>query len=144
MSVRTNFVYLEGQLFRYEERNAAGKIVSVFTLRLPTGTAKKTDSAFIPVEAWNLNDDLRKLLNENTGKARIAIQGEFRQDNWQDKATGAKRSKLKITAKRVSYEGSWRDETNESSASSGAASSGSVASGALAPEAGTVTEEVPF
>ena len=114
MSQRTNFVYLEGQLFRYEERNAAGKTVSILTLRLP-GPTKGKDSAFIPVEVWELESDLRKQLNDGAGKARVLVQGEIRQDSWTDKATGGKRSKLKISARRVSYEGLWRDENVEGS-----------------------------
>ena len=138
MSQRTNFVYLEGQLFRYEERNAAGKTVSVITLRLP-GPTKGKDSAFIAVEAWELRDNLRKQLNEGAGKARLLVQGELRQDSWQDKATGAKRSKLKISARRVSYEGLWRDSDEQPDAKPSRAPAATPA-----PKAAEGDDNVPF
>lgn len=103
MSFRTNFSYLEGKLFTYEERNTpTGKTVSKITLLVANGPEK---SAFVPVEAWQLQDKLRQLLNSNAGKCRIAVQGELEMESWEDKQTKAKRSRLKLVARQVFYLG---------------------------------------
>ena len=103
MSFRTNFSYLEGRLFTYEESTTpTGKVVSKITLLISNS---KDKSSFIPVEAWQQSDKLRAVLNANAGKCRIAVQGEIEMDQWEDKQTKAKRSRLKIVARQVSYLG---------------------------------------
>jgi single-stranded DNA-binding protein len=103
MSERTNFVFLKGRLYNYTETvTKTGKTISRFSLRVVQGK-DATDAFFVSVDAWNLNENLRNMLNQNQGKVRVAVQGQFRQDTWTDKATGSERKKFKINADVVSF-----------------------------------------
>lgn len=109
---RTNFVYVEGCLVSYEERQVGKSTLSRMRLRLPTGKkADKPTSCFIDVDAWDLPDDLKATLNENqNSKGRFSVQGEFRMDEWEDKKTKAKRSKVYIRATKIFYDGAWKKD----------------------------------
>lgn len=105
----TNFCLFEGQLFRYEERVAAGKVVSAITVRVPS-SVKGKDSTFVNVEAWALSESLRKDLSVKSGTARVVVKGELRQDSWKDKKTGDKRTKIYLSSNLICISGEWNTE----------------------------------
>ena len=79
-----------------------GKALAVFTVvtskssKKPDGTWDNTDTTFWDVKAWgkiaeNCADSLGKGMS-------VIVVGTALQENWDDKVTGAKRSKIVVTA----------------------------------------------
>lgn len=71
-------------------------VVSSKSSKKPDGTWENTDTTFWDVKAWgktaeNVADSLRKGVS-------VIISGTAVQESWDDKNTGAKRSKISITA----------------------------------------------
>jgi len=63
----------------------------------------KEDVAFIECTAWARTAEV---VNQYTKKGQsIFVEGHIQQDRWEDKETGQKRSKLKITVERVQFLG---------------------------------------
>lgn len=95
-----NMVQLLGNLtrdpeLRYTPNNTA---VCVFGLAINEGKDKTT---FLDVECWQ---QTAELVNKYWRKGKqIALSGRLSFDSWDDKQTGQKRSKLKVTAERVYF-----------------------------------------
>jgi len=79
-----------------------GKALAIFTVvtskssKKPDGTWDNTDTTFWDVKAWgkiaeNCADSLGKGMS-------VIVIGTAVQENWDDKTTGAKRSKIVVTA----------------------------------------------
>lgn len=79
-----------------------GKALATFTVvsskssKKPDGTWENTDTTFWDIKAWgktaeNLADSLGKGVS-------VIVVGTAVQENWDDKNTGAKRSKITVTA----------------------------------------------
>ncbi|ANH49193.1 primosome PriB/single-strand DNA-binding protein [Freshwater phage uvFW-CGR-AMD-COM-C203] len=71
-------------------------VVSSKSVKKPDGTWENTDTTFWDIKAWgktaeNVADALRK------GVA-VIVSGTAVQESWEDKNTGAKRSKITVTA----------------------------------------------
>ncbi len=97
----SNFCYLEGGLFRYEEMNfRKGSVLSKLTV---TVLGPRNSTSYLLVDAWNLAPQLRDLLDKSAKKCRVCVKGQVVQDTWKDKKTGNKRSMIKILADMVNY-----------------------------------------
>lgn len=63
--------------------------------------AKHEEVAFVDFEAWGRTAEI---IEEFTGKGHtILIEGRLKQDTWDDKTTGAKRSKLKVVVEKFHF-----------------------------------------
>lgn len=95
-----------------ETKPVGGSSVTAFTLatnrRYKTAAGEqREDAAFIDCEAWGKQGEVIAQ-HFNKGKP-ILIEGEIRQDNWEDKESGAKRSKLKVSVTGFSFVGGKQD-----------------------------------
>ena len=103
-----NRVYLMGNLTFDPElrRTTNGKAVSV--LRLATSRSwtgadgeRKEETLFIDVEVWDRQaENCCQYLRKGSS---IHVEGALKMDNWDDKTTGEKRSKIKVSAERVQF-----------------------------------------
>lgn len=86
-----------------------GKAVAAFTVavnrRRKQGDDWVDETSFIDVTAW---DSLASNSAESVPKGtRVTVTGSVKQDTWEDKQTGQKRSKLVVTAAEVAVSLKW-------------------------------------
>lgn len=102
MAKSINQVILMGRLTRDPEMRTTttGKTIASFSLAVDRGG--QDDSAdFFEVTAW---EKLGELVNQYLSKGRrCLVQGRLRQDSWDDKETGKKRSKVEVVATDVTF-----------------------------------------
>jgi single-strand DNA-binding protein len=91
-----------GRLTRDPEQRTttSGKTIASFSIAVDRGG--QDDSAdFFEVTAW---EKLGDLVVQYLGKGRrVLVQGRLRQDSWDDKETGKKRSRVEVTATDVTF-----------------------------------------
>jgi len=74
---------------------------------------KVEDTTFVDVTVW---DKSGEWCGENLSKGDpVLIEGALKSDSWEDKTTGAKRSKLQINAQRVAPL-AWKDDAAQAPA----------------------------
>jgi single-strand DNA-binding protein len=124
MAKSINQVILMGRLTRDPEARttSTGKTIASFSIAVDRGG--ESDAAdFFEVTAW---EKLGELVIQYLGKGRrVLVQGRLRQDSWDDKETGKKRSRVEVTATDVTF----LDGPNGDNAGSGS----SAASRSTAP-----------
>lgn len=102
MAKSINQVILLGRLTRDPEQRSttSGKVIVNFGLAVDRGG--QDDSAdFFDVTAW---EKLGELVMQYLAKGRrVLVQGRLRQDSWDDKETGKKRSRIEVTATDVTF-----------------------------------------
>jgi single-strand DNA-binding protein len=102
MAKSINQVILMGRLTRDPEQRttAGGKTIASFSLAVDRGG--DSDAAdFFEITAW---EKLGELVVQYLGKGRrVLVQGRLRQDSWDDKETGKKRSRVEVTASDVTF-----------------------------------------
>jgi len=102
MARSINQVILMGRLTRDPEQRTTttGKTIASFSIAVDRGG--QDDSAdFFEVTAW---EKLGDLVMQYLGKGRrVLVQGRLRQDSWDDKETGKKRSRVEVTATDVTF-----------------------------------------
>ena len=102
MARSINQVILMGRLTRDPEQRTTttGKIIANFSIAVDRGG--QDDAAdFFEVTAW---EKLGELVMQYLGKGRrVLVQGRLRQDSWDDKETGKKRSRVEVTATDVTF-----------------------------------------
>lgn len=102
MAKSINQVILMGRLTRDPETRTtpSGKTIASFSLAVDR--AGQDDAAdFFDVTAW---EKLGELVSQYLSKGRrCLVQGRLRQDSWDDKETGKKRSKVEIVATDVTF-----------------------------------------
>lgn len=102
MAKSINQVILMGRLTRDPEMRTTttGKTIASFSLAVDRGgEGDQTD--FFDVTAW---EKLGELVNQYLSKGRrCLVQGRLRQDSWDDKDTGKKRSKVEVVATDVTF-----------------------------------------
>jgi single-strand DNA-binding protein len=102
MAKSINQVILMGRLTRDPEQRTTttGKTIANFSIAVDRGG--QDDSAdFFEVTAW---EKLGELVMQYLGKGRrVLVQGRLRQDSWDDKETGKKRSRIEVTATDVTF-----------------------------------------
>lgn len=102
MARSINQVILMGRLTRDPEQRTTttGKTIASFSIAVDR--AGQDDSAdFFDVTAW---EKLGELVMQYLGKGRrVLVQGRLRQDSWDDKETGKKRSRIEVVATDVTF-----------------------------------------
>lgn len=69
---------------------------------------------FVECELW---DKTAEVAAEYLGKGKpIFIQGRLKQESWEDKSTGQKRSKMKVVGERIEFLGKKEDGESKPSA----------------------------
>lgn len=72
---------------------------------------KKESVCFVEVVAWKKTGELAaEYLRKGSP---VVVEGKLAQDNWEDKETGKKRSKTKVTASKVHFVGAKGDKSPE-------------------------------
>lgn len=102
MAKSINQVILLGRLTRDPElrTTTSGKNIVNFSIAVDRGGADDT-ADFFEVTAW---EKLGDLVMQYLGKGRkVLVQGRLRQDSWDDKETGKKRTKIEVTATDVTF-----------------------------------------
>lgn len=97
-----NQVMLMGRLTRDPEvrTTASGKSVTSFSLAVDRG-GQDDQADFFDVTAWEKTGELvAQYLSKGR---RCLVQGRLRQDSWDDKETGKKRSRVEVTAFDVTF-----------------------------------------
>ncbi len=102
MARSINQVILMGRLTRDPESRTtpSGKTVVRFSVAVDRQTSD--DSAdFFDITAW---EKLGELVMQYLAKGRrVLVQGRLRQDSWDDKESGKKRSKVEVVATDVTF-----------------------------------------
>ena len=97
-----NQVILMGRLTRDPETRStsSGKTVTSFSLAVDRG-GQDDQADFFDVTAWEKTGELvAQYLSKGR---RVLVQGRLRQDSWDDKETGKKRSKVEVVANDVTF-----------------------------------------
>jgi len=106
-----NTVIIAGNLTRDPEvkYTASGKAVANLSLAINNkwkaqdGTEKE-EVVFVEVQAWGR---IAEVIGQHCAKgANLLFQGRLKLDQWEDKQTGAKRSKLYVVADSFQFAGS--------------------------------------
>jgi single-strand DNA-binding protein len=104
-----NKIMLVGRLTRDPEYRATstGRAVARLSLAVNRRSYNKESGnqqeevMFIEVDAWERTAEFCKnYLHKASG---VYVEGRLKQDNWQDKETGANRSKLMVVAERIQF-----------------------------------------
>ena len=102
MAKSINQVTLMGRLTRDPEvrTTPSGKNVASFSIAVDRqGSDDQAD--FIGITAWEkLSDLVAQYLHKGS---RVLVQGRLRQDTWEDKDSGQKRSRIDVTAFDVTF-----------------------------------------
>jgi single-strand DNA-binding protein len=102
MAKSINQVILMGRLTRDPEvrTTSTGKTITSFSLAVDRG-GQDDQVDFFDVTAW---EKLGELVSQYLSKGRrCLVQGRLRQDSWDDKETGKKRSKVEVVATDVTF-----------------------------------------
>lgn len=102
MAKSINQVILMGRLTRDPEQRTTttGKTIASFSIAVDRG-GQEDAADFFDVTAW---EKLGELVMQYLGKGRrVLVQGRLRQDSWDDKETGKKRSRVEVTATDVTF-----------------------------------------
>lgn len=102
MARSINQVIIMGRLTRDPEMRTTttGKSIASFSLAVDRQT-QDDQADFFDVTAW---EKLGELANQYLSKGRrCLVQGRLRQDSWDDKETGKKRSKIEIVATDITF-----------------------------------------
>lgn len=102
MARSINQVILMGRLTRDPEQRTTttGKTIASFSLAVDRG-GQDGQADFFEITAW---EKLAELVMQYLGKGRrVLVQGRLRQDSWDDKETGKKRSRVEVTATDVTF-----------------------------------------
>lgn len=125
MARSINQVILMGRLTRDPEQRTTttGKVIVSFSIAVDRG-GQEDAADFFDVTAW---EKLGELVMQYLGKGRrVLVQGRLRQDSWDDKETGKKRSRVEVTATDVTFlDGPNGDGGGSSAPSAGSSSSSS-------------------
>ena len=101
-----NRVILIGRLSRDPEKSyttGKGTAVAKFGIAVDNGFGDNKKTVFIDVAAWDKSADF--VMNYFKKGKEILIEGRLELDVWESKE-GEKRSKISVTAERVSFVGS--------------------------------------
>lgn len=102
MARSINQVILMGRLTRDPETRttSTGKSIASFSIAVDRG-GQEDAADFFDVTAW---EKLGELVSQYLSKGRrCLVQGRLRQDSWEDKETGKKRSRIEVVATDVTF-----------------------------------------
>lgn len=102
MARSINQVILMGRLTRDPEQRTTTSGRTVVSFSLAVDRVGQDDQAdFFDITAW---EKLGELVMQYLAKGRrVLVQGRLRQDSWDDKETGKKRSRVEVTATDVTF-----------------------------------------
>lgn len=106
MAKSINQVIIMGRLTRDPElrTTTSGKNIASFSVAVDRYSTNNTDddtADFFEVTAW---EKLGELVDQYLSKgSKVLLQGRLRQETWDDKETGKKRSKVGIVATDVTF-----------------------------------------
>lgn len=106
-----NSVALSGNLTRDAELkySASGTAIASFSLAVNCDYGERKETAFVDCVAWG---KLAEIVGEKCKKGhRVFVSGSIRQDTWQDKTTGAKRTKLKLSVNQMLDQSAFKQGT---------------------------------
>ena len=121
MAKSINQVILMGRLTRDPEQRTttSGKTIVSFGIAVDRG-GQDDGADFFDVNAW---EKLGELVMQYLSKGRrVLVQGRLRQDSWDDKETGKKRSRIEVTASDVTFLDGPSSNDNSNSAPAASAS----------------------
>ncbi len=101
MGKAVNRVFLIGRLTRDVEVSTTkgGKNVGSFSLAVDKATGEGAD--FFDCVAW---EKTAELLQQYTSKgSKVHVEGSLQQRSWDDKDSGAKRSKIEVVVRDVTF-----------------------------------------
>ncbi|MGK2896035.1 MAG: single-stranded DNA-binding protein [Candidatus Saccharimonadales bacterium] len=102
MARSINQVILLGRLTRDPESRTTSSGKSVVSFSIAVDRVGQDDQAdFFDVTAWEKLGDL--VMQYLAKGRRVLVQGRLRQDSWDDKETGKKRSRIEVTATDVTF-----------------------------------------
>lgn len=102
MARSINQVILMGRLTRDPEQRTttSGRTVVSFSIAVDHQT-QDDQADFFDVTAW---EKLGELVMQYLSKGRrVLVQGRLRQDSWEDKETGKRRSRIEVVASDVTF-----------------------------------------
>ena len=102
MARSINQVILLGRLTRDPEQRTttSGRTVVSFSIAVDRQT-QDDQADFFDVTAW---EKLGELVMQYLSKGRrVLVQGRLRQDSWEDKETGKRRSRIEVVASDVTF-----------------------------------------
>jgi single-strand DNA-binding protein len=102
MARSINQVILMGRLTRDPEMRTTttGKSIASFSLAVDRQT-QDDQADFFDITAW---EKLGELANQYLSKGRrCLVQGRLRQDSWDDKETGKKRTRVEVVATDITF-----------------------------------------
>src|SRR5580693_9004708 len=153
-----NKVYLMGNLTRDPEMRVTPKGTAICQFGLAISRSWKDESgqtreetAFVDIEAWGKQGEV---ISKYCTKGRpLFVEGRLKFDQWEDKTSGQKRSKLKVVLENFQFIGGRGDSApgsgpgagggDASEPGEGPSPSKGPARGPVAPK-DTVDEDVPF
>jgi single-strand DNA-binding protein len=102
MARSINQVILMGRLTRDPEMRSTTTGKSIASFSLAVDRATQDDQAdFFDITAW---EKLGELANQYLSKGRrCLVQGRLRQDSWDDKETGKKRTRIEVVATDITF-----------------------------------------
>ena len=102
MARSINQVILLGRLTRDPDQRTTPSGRTVVSFGIAVDRAGQDDQAdFFDVTAW---EKLGELVIQYLSKGRrVLVQGRLRQDSWDDKETGKRRSRIEVTATDVTF-----------------------------------------
>ena len=95
--------FIVGRLSRDPDtrQTTGGKAICSFAVAVNRKTRTEEEVSFFDIEAW---DKTAELCQKFLAKGRnVMVAGRLKQDNWVDKTTQQKRSKIKIVANEVQF-----------------------------------------
>ena len=102
MARSINQVILMGRLTRDPEQRTTTSGRTVVSFSIAVDRMGQDDQAdFFDVTAWEKLGDL--VMQYLANGRRVLVQGRLRQDSWDDKETGKKRSRVDVTATDVTF-----------------------------------------
>ncbi len=121
MARSINQVILMGRLTRDPEQRTTttGKNIASFSIAVDRG-GQDDQADFFDITAWERLADL--VMQYLSKGRRVLVQGRLRQDSWDDKETGKKRSRVEVTATDVTF----LDGPGDGAGAGGANSGGSA------------------
>lgn len=105
----------------------------------------REEATFIDCEAWGKTGEI--IAKYMTKGRPLFVEGRLQMDQWEDKATGAKRSKLKVVVENFQFLGSKDDAATGGggqAAASSAAPRAPAPPAAAPPQQQTMDDDVPF
>ena len=99
----TNVVALSGRFVADPEikTTQSNKTVASFNLAISEGYGDKKKTLFVSVEAWQKTAEALQRFGAKGN--RVAVEGRVSVDEWTDKDTGKKRSRVKFVASNVNF-----------------------------------------